>query len=110
MLNPREGRYPVSTIKTGCVPFNHLLKGASGFNVGPNPVKINGNYLQSFEAALAFLRTNHIAGWRELGVGNNSGARKAIGWVTKADAEKLLKERDVIKRIELFKSLTDVVS
>jgi hypothetical protein len=110
MFNPREGRYPVSTIKTGCVPFNHQLKGASGFNVGPNPVKKNGKYFPSFDTALAFLRTTDIAGWRELGAGNNSGARKAIGWVTKADADKLLKERDVLKRIELFKSLTDVVS
>ena len=109
MQKSREGRYPVSTEKTGCVPFNHQLKGTMGFNVGPNPVKTKGRYLQSFDEALAFLRTTDVAGWRALGHGNNSGARKAIGWVTKSDAEKLLIEQDAEKRVALFKSFDNVV-
>lgn len=108
-MNKRANRYPVSTVKTGCIPFNIKQKAGEGYKVGPNPVKETGVFIGSFELALEKLRSYEIAGWRNYGSGNSQSAHKAIGWVTKSDAEMLLKEQNHAKRVELFKSLKDVV-
>lgn len=49
------------------------------------------------------------AGWRDFGAGNSQSAHKAIGWVLPSDAIKLLAETDAERRVELFKSISDVV-
>ncbi|KAA1176063.1 hypothetical protein FWJ25_02720 [Marinobacter salinexigens] len=105
----RENRFPVSTIETGCVPFNLKQKAREGYKVGENPVKDTGEYVDTFTEALERLRAMRIAGWRDYGAGNSQGARRAIGWVTKADAERLLGEKDTEKRIALYRSIIDVV-
>ena len=105
----RENRFPVSTIKTGCVPFNIKQKAGEGYKVGENPVKATGVYVETFANALDRLRAMSVAGWRDYGAGNSQGSRKAIGWVTKADAERLLGEKNTEKRIALYRSISDVV-
>src|SRR5690606_19118968 len=105
----RKNRIPVSTERTGCMPFNMKQKADEGYNVGENPVKQNGYYLATYNEALEALRTMEVAGWRNYGSGNNGGARKAIGWVTESDAKMLLAENDPKLRIAKFKKLTDVV-
>ncbi|MCB1699058.1 MAG: hypothetical protein KDI34_22785, partial [Halioglobus sp.] len=88
----RRNRIPVSTIETGCVPFNRTQTGKKGYKVGENPVKDNGIYIETFEDALNELRKMRCAGWRDFGAGNSQSAHKAIGWVSVADAAKLLSE------------------
>lgn len=107
----RKNRIPVSTVRTFCVPFNHRQNGKDGYKVGENPVKENGVFVQSFEEALEKLRKMNCAGWRAYGKGpgSNGGARKSIAWVTVEDANKLLDEPDNDRRIQIFKSLSDVV-
>jgi hypothetical protein len=110
MLNStREDRFPVSTIEAGCEPFNLKQKAISGYKVGENPVKKTGVYVDSFADALARLRAMSVAGWRDYGPGNSQSARKAIGWITKTDAERLLKVKDKEKRIALYRTISDVV-
>lgn len=110
MLNStRENRFPVSTIETGCVPFNLKQNAKEGYKVGENPVKETGKYVDTFDEALKRLRAMRVAGWRDYGQGNSQGARKAIGWVTKDDADRLLLEKDTAKRVALFRSISDVV-
>jgi hypothetical protein len=109
LKSKRENRFPVSTIKTGCIPFNLKQKGEKGYEVGENPVKETGKYVLTFEDALSQLRIQKTAGWRDYGSGNSQSARKAIGWVTKEDANRLLTEKDQTKRIALYKSLTNIV-
>jgi hypothetical protein len=109
LKSTRENRFPVSTIKTGCVPFNLKQKAKEGYKVGENPVKETGKYVSAFEEALEKLRVMRIAGWRDYGQENNQGARKAIGWVTKNDADRLLGEKDAAKRVALFQSISDIV-
>jgi hypothetical protein len=105
----RENRFPVSTAETGCVPFNLKQNATEGYKVGENPVKETGKYVGTFEEALKRLRAMRVAGWRDYGQGNSQGARKAIGWVTKNDADHLLGEKDTAKRVALFRSISDIV-
>lgn len=108
----RKGRVPVSTVKTHCVPFNHMQHNNHGYEIGENPVKGNGSYLDNFDKALDELRKKNTASWRAHGSGPGNGrgaARKAIGWVTVEDAKRLLNEKDDIRRVQLFQMLTDVV-
>jgi len=109
LKSAKEDRFPVSTIKTGCEPFNLKQKAREGYKVGENPVKETGVYVDTFADALDRLRTMSVAGWRDYGLGNSQGARKAIGWVTQTDAERLLKVKDKEKRIALYQTLLDVV-
>lgn len=109
LKSTRENRFPVSTIETGCVPFNLKQKAREGYKVGENPVKDTGVYVDTFADALDRLKAMSVAGWRDYGPGNSQGARKAIGWVTKADAEHLLGEKNTEKRIALYRSIGDVV-
>ena len=105
----RRNRVPVSTEKTGCLPFNVGQKADSGYKVGENPVKENGYFVPSYSEALDALRSMRIASWRNYGSGNSQSAHKAIGWVTESDAKMLLAEANPEKRVEKFKQLTDVV-
>lgn len=105
----RKNRIPVSTERTGCMPFSRKLKNDDGYNVGENPVKENGCYLATYDEALEALRAMKVAGWRNYGSGNNGGARKAIGWITESDAQMLLAENDPKIRVKKFRKLTDVV-
>ncbi len=82
----KKNRIPVSTIKTGCIPFNKVQKAASGYKVGENPVKENGEFIASYDDALEKLRSMKTAGWRDYGAGNSQSAHKAIGWVSESDA------------------------
>lgn len=109
MKESKIGRIPVSTIRTGCIPFNVKQKAASGYKVGENPVKETGRFIASFDEALSLLQTMDHSGWRDYGKGNSQSAHKAIGWVTKPDAKRLLAEDDSARRVQLFESLTDVV-
>lgn len=108
--NGRCGRIPVSTKSTGCLPFNVSQKAQKGFMVGENPVKLNGKYVMTYQEALEMLRAMDCAGWRDYGLGNSQSAHKAIGWVTAEDAARLLNEKNKNKRVELFESMTDIVS
>ena len=105
----KKNRIPVSTLRTGCIPFNKNQKAAEGYKVGENPVKENGVFVDSYEEALNKLRKMKCAGWRNYGEGNSQSAHKAIGWVVESDAELLLSEPDDQRRVKIFKSLTDVV-
>jgi len=105
----RENRFPVSTKQTFCVPFNIKQNGVNGYKVSENPVKPTKEYTSTFGEALSKLRTYKVAGWRDYSAGSTSGARKAIGWVTEVDAEKLLAEQDDAKRVALFESIKNVV-
>lgn len=105
----RNNRVPVSSIRTGCIPFNVKQKANLGYKIGENPVKENGYFVATYEEALDHLRKMKVAGWRNYGQGNSQSAHKAIGWVTYSDAANLFAERDDTKRVALFKSLTDVV-
>ena len=105
----RKDRVPVSTVRTGCIPFNKKQKAAEGYKVGENPVKENGYFVVSFEDALEKLRSMNNPGWRDYGSGNSQSAHKSIGWVTKSDASILLAEPDPDRRVGIFKALKDVV-
>lgn len=109
MKENRVNRIPVSTKRTGCMPFNIKQKAASGYKIGENPVKVNGEFETSYALALEKMRAMDCAGWRNYGSGNSQSAHKAIGWVVESDAQKLLNENDDVKRVELFMSLADVV-
>ncbi|KAA8681274.1 hypothetical protein [Vibrio gigantis] len=109
MKQNRANRIPVSTKRTGCTPFNIKQKSAQGYKIGENPVKSNGEFEASYASALDKMRNMDCAGWRNYGAGNSQSAHKAIGWVLESDAQRLLKEKDDEKRVELFMSLTDVV-
>lgn len=103
----REKLIPVSTIATGCIPFNRKQKARQGYKIGENPVKESGVYVESFDEALQKLRSMKCAGWRDYG--NSSSAHKAIAWVSEKDAEMLLGETNKAKRVLLFESITDKV-
>lgn len=105
----RKNRVPVSTIRTGCTPFNKKQKASEGYKIGENPVKENGYFISSYEDALEELRSMNNPGWRNYGAGNSQSAHKSIGWVTQKDARALLAEPDPEKRILIFQSLDDVV-
>jgi hypothetical protein len=105
----RKNRVPVSSVRTGCIPFNKTQKAAKGYKIGENPVKENGFYVSAYIDALNKLREINNAGWRDFGQGNSQSAHKTIGWVSEADAAILLSEKNKERRIELFKSMTDVV-
>jgi hypothetical protein len=105
----RKNRIPVSTERTGCVPFNTKQKADEGYKIGENPVKENGYFVATYVDALAALRNMKVAGWRDYGAGNSQSAHKAIGWVTQSDADLLLAELDKEKRVAIFKKLIDVV-
>ncbi|MEL0659920.1 MULTISPECIES: hypothetical protein [Psychromonas] len=109
LKSSRENRIPVSTKKTGCVPFNIKQKASEGYKVGENPVKPVQNYTLGFNDSLVKLRTYKVAGWRDYGSGNSQSARKAIGWVTESDAKLLLAEMDDSKRVALYESIADVM-
>lgn len=104
----KMNRIPVSTVKTGCIPFNRGQAGGNGYKVGENPVKENGLYIETFEEALDALNKMKCAGWRDLGTGNSQSAHKSIGWVTVSDAAFLLSEPNKEKRVAIYKSLVDV--
>ena len=104
-----EGRVPVSTIRTGCMPFNKKQKACKGYKVGETPVKTNGVYTESFEDALDMLRGMKHPGWRNFGRGNNGSAHQSIGWITQASADLLLSEPDDTRRIQMFLHLDDIV-
>lgn len=103
----RDGRIPVSTVKTGCLPFHIKQKSRNGYNIGENPVKSNGKFFDSYNEALKELRTLNVPGWRDYG--NTSSAFKGIAWVTLSDAALLLDEKDKAKRIALFHGLKNVI-
>ncbi len=105
----KTNRVPVSTIKTGCVPFNRTQKAKAGYKIGDNPVKKNGFYVSDYDQALEQLRDMDFAGWRDFGTGNSQSAHKAIAWILDTDASILLAETDTDKRVELYKSLTNIV-
>ncbi len=105
----RESRIPVSTVRTGCIPFNRGQNGEEGYKIGENPVKETGVFVVSFEDALDKLRDMKAPGWRNYGRGNSGSAHRSIGWVTQPDAERLLSEPDAARRIKLFESFSDVV-
>ncbi|MEH6626608.1 MAG: hypothetical protein V7739_09190 [Motiliproteus sp.] len=105
----KKNRVPVSTIRTGCIPFNKTQKAANGYKVGENPVKENGFYALSYIDALDKLREMKSAGWRDYGEGNSQSAHRAIGWVSESDASILLSENDKERRVQMFKAITDVV-
>ncbi len=107
----RKKRIPVSTVSTGCIPFNISQHGKNGYKVGEVPVKNTGFYVTTFDGALEALRRMNNSGWRAYGngLGSNQGARKSIGWVTIEDADRLLSEFNDAKRVALFKSLTNVI-
>ena len=109
LKSKRAGRVPVSTKRTNCVPFNIKQNGRNGYKVSECPVKPEVNYTPSFSNALEKLRGYKVAGWRDYSAGSTKGARQAIGWVTEADAEKLLAETHDAKRVAFFESLLDVV-
>ena len=102
-------RIPVSTERTGCIPFNRGQQGKAGYKVGENPVKENGEYVESFEDALQRLRAMNNPGWRDFGQGNSQSAHRAIAWISPEDAARLMAETDKNQRVALFKSLSDVV-
>jgi hypothetical protein len=103
----KNGRIPVSTIQTGCIPFNKTQISKNGYRVGENPIKTQGDFIWDFEEALDNLRSKNTPGWRDYG--NTSSAHKGIAWVTPADAQRLLNMKDKTERIALFKTLEDVV-
>jgi hypothetical protein len=105
----KRNRIPVSTIRTGCIPFNKTQISASGYKVGENPVKENGDFVASYDDALNKLRCMNTAGWRDYGSGNSQSAHKATGWVLEADATILFSEKSKERRVELFQAMTDVV-
>ncbi|WOT05389.1 hypothetical protein [Shewanella youngdeokensis] len=107
----RENLVPVSTVATFCVPFNIEQKGTKGFEIGENPVKQNGQYVDTFDEAIKCLRKMKNPSWRAHGKGPgncNGGARKAVLWVTKKDAMRLYEEKDNNRRVSIFQSLSDV--
>lgn len=105
----KNQRTPVSSEKTGCLPFNRSQKAAQGYKVGENPVKENGKYVESYDEALEMMRGMKCASWRNYGPGNSQSAHKAIGWVTRADADRLLSIKEPSDRVAAFRSLHDVV-
>ena len=105
----KKNRVPVSTVRTGCIPFNKNQKAAEGYKIGENPVKENGFYVSSYVDALNKLREMKNAGWRDFGQGKSQSSHKAIGWVSESDAAILLSEKNKERRIELFELITDVV-
>lgn len=109
LKSKRAGRVPVSTKETYCVPFNIKQNGRKGYKVSECPVKPEVDYTLTFSDALEKLRGYKVAGWRDYSRGSTKGARRAIGWVTEADANKLLAENSDAKRIELFESFADVM-
>jgi len=105
----RKNRIPVSTKQTGCVPFNLHQKSRKGYNVGENPIKSSKNFVDSYDKALNVLRSCDCAGWRNYGTGASGSAHKVIGWVTLADAKRLLAEVNDKHRVALYESLVDVI-
>jgi hypothetical protein len=105
----KKNRIPVSTKRTGCVPFNVSHKSDDGYNVGENPIKPSKNFVVSYEEALNILRSCDCAGWRNYGSGSKGSARKSIGWVTEADSKRLLAEVNDKQRVALYELLSDVV-
>jgi len=103
----RDARIPVSTVKTGCLPFHIKQKSRNGYNIGENPVKSNGKFFDSYDEALKELRTLNVPGWRDYGSTNS--AFKGIAWVTPSDAALLLDEKDKAKRVALFHGLKNVI-
>jgi len=108
ITNSRSGRVPVSTSRTGCIPFNRRQKSGEGYRIGENPVKATGVTVDTFEEALDRLRLMKNPGWRNYGNGNSGSAHKSIGWITMADAETLLAEPNDHRRVELFNSIESV--
>lgn len=104
----RSGRVPVSTVRTGCIPFNRRQKSGEGYRIGENPVKDTGFIVAIFEEALDRLRLMRNPGWRNYGTGNTGSAHKSIGWITMADAERLLDEPNDQRRVELFRNIESV--
>lgn len=105
----KNNRVPVSTIKTGCIPFNRTQKAVDGYKIGENPVKENGIFVSTYNDALNKLREMNCAGWRDYGEGNSQSAHKAIGWVSEIDAATLLSETNKERRVALFNSMAGAV-
>ena len=103
----KDGRIPVSTIKTGCIPFNRKQISKNGYKIGENPVKTQGYFVESFDDALSQLSAMNTPGWRDYG--DSSSAHKGIAWVTREDAQRLLDEKNKVNRVSLFHSLKDVL-
>ena len=103
----RDGRIPVSSIETGCIPFNKSQISRNGYLVGEKPIKGQLDFVENFNEALVKLRTTNNPGWRNYR--DTGSAHIGIAWVTPEDAQLLLNEKDPSSRVALFRSLKDVV-